>query len=338
MDRKVNISVIIPVYNAAATILRAADSVLMQDYDAVEIILVDDGSTDESGALCDELALHDERVRVIHKENGGVSSARNAGIEAASGEYVMFLDADDAVRPDTLSMMYRRGWDMILGGFSKIENMSVKESYQPSSECEYIGVGELSIFLDRTIGRRQSYLLNSACFKLFSLPLIRCHSLKFDESLKYGEDKMFVFSFLSHADKVRTVPEIIYDYILHPGSLSDDVVSDGHISQLFLLLESYIPLLARLKERFPSSQKLEELYHSDVIGRYVCRILTVFARKKSALMTKDNILRLYSYMSEDARLGIFSVRPGQIVNILLFKIGSPSFTMSFYRLSSRISR
>ncbi len=338
MDRKVNVSVIIPVYNAGSTIIRAVDSVLMQEFDTVEVILVDDGSTDESGTLCDELALHDNRVKVIHKENGGVSSARNAGIGMAEGEYVMFLDADDALRLGSLSAIYRRGWDMVLAGFSRIEDMSVKDAYVPSGECEYCGADEMASFIDRTIDRRHSYLLNSSCFKLFSLSLIRDHSIRFDENLRYGEDKMFVFSILYHADKVRTVPEIIYDYILQPVSLSSDLTSDGHISQLFLLLELYCPLLELLKTKFPLSRKLEELYHTDVIGRYVCRILTVFARKESAHMTEENISRLYAYMSEDSRLGVFSVRPGQIINILLYKIGRPSFTLSVYRLTSRISR
>lgn len=333
-----NISVIIPVYNACSTIVRAVDSILMQEFDPVEVIVVDDGSTDGSGAVCDELASQDERIRVIHKENGGVSSARNAGLEAAEGEYVMFLDADDAVRYGALASMYRRGWDMILGGFAKLQDLSVIESYRPACEAEYVDSYELASFLDRTIARKHSYLINSACFKLFSMDVIRRYGLRFDEELRYGEDKMFVFAFLSHARKVRTVPEILYDYILQPESLSSDLSSDGHLSQIFLLLERYRPLLAELQSRFPSSERIGGLYHADFIGRYVCRILTVFAKRRSELMTKENVSRLYSYMAEDSRLGLFSVRQGQILNILLYKIGSPSFAMSVYRLTSRISR
>lgn len=338
MDMKMNISVIIPVYNARETIERAVGSITVHEYEPVEVILVDDGSTDGSSELCDELASQDERIKVIHKENGGVSSARNAGLEAASGEYVMFLDADDAVRFDTLQMMYRRGYDLILGGFAKLQDMSVTESYKPAEEMEYRDANEVASFIDRTITRRHSYLLNSACFKLFRLSIIRDHGISFDEKLRYGEDKMFVFSFLCHVDKVRTVPDVVYDYMLQPGSLSSDLVSDSHLSQLLLLLDRYRPLLDALKTRFPASMSLEELYHVDFIGRYVCRILTVFACHKSAMMTEDNLALLYSYMKEDSRLGVFSLRPGQIVNILLYKIGKPSFTVAFYRFTSRMSR
>jgi hypothetical protein len=227
---------------------------------------------------------------------------------------------------------------MILGGFAKLQEMSVVESYKPSAEMEYRDVNEVANFLDRTITRKHSYLLNSACFKLFRLSIIRDNGIRFDEELRYGEDKMFVFTFLSHVNKILTVPDIVYDYILQPESLSSDLTSDNHLSQLFLLLERYRPVLEVLKSRFPSSIRLAELYHVDFIGRYVCRILTVFARGKSSLMTESNISTLYSYMSEDNRLGLFSLRPGQIVNILLYKIGKPSFTMAFYRFTSMMSR
>ena len=485
MGMKVNISVIIPVYNAGRTLIRAVDSILMQEYESMEVVLVDDGSTDDSAVLCDELASQEPRVRVIHKENGGVSSARNAGLEVAEGEYVMFLDADDVIRPDSLSMMYGKGWDMVLGGFAKLENLSIVESYVPDAMNEYRAVEEINAFLDSVIAKNHSYLLNSACFKLFRLSLIKendlrfdevlrygedkmfvfsflCHTrrvrtvpeivydyilqpgslssdlvsdshlsqifglmerylpllealkqrypvsvrlwdmvlggfaklenlsivesyvpdamneyraveeinafldsviaknhsyllnsacfklfrlslikendLRFDEVLRYGEDKMFVFSFLCHTRRVRTVPEIVYDYILQPGSLSSDLVSDSHLSQIFGLMERYLPLLEALKQRYPVSVRLRDLYHVDFIGRYVCRILTVFARYRSEFMTKENIALLYSYMSADKDLGLFSIRPGQIVNILLYKIGKPSFTASVYRLTSRRSR
>ena len=338
MDRRIDISVIIPVYNAGTTVVRAVHSILVQEYEPVEIIIVDDGSTDDSPLLCDDLASLDERVRVIHKENGGVSSARNAGLDAASGEYVMFLDADDAVRYGALASMYRSGWDLIAGGFAKVSGQSVLESYKPAGEEEFRNANEICRFLDTVIAKKHSYLLNSACFKLFRLSLIREQGLRFDEILRYGEDKMFVFSYLSCAEKIRTVPEIVYDYILQPGSLSADLTSDSHLDQIFRLLERYKPVLAALGERYAASGRVRELYHTDFVGRYVCRILTVFARRQSDLMTEENITLLYSYMAEDLRLGVFSIRLGQMVNILLYKIGKPSFTMSVYRLTSRRSR
>ena len=94
------ISVIIPVYNVESYLKRCVDSVRQQTYIDLEIILVDDGSTDDSGKLCDNLAAEDNRIRVIHKENGGASSARNTGIDNAKGEYIGFVDSDDIVSED----------------------------------------------------------------------------------------------------------------------------------------------------------------------------------------------------------------------------------------------
>lgn len=338
MERNVKISVIIPLFNACNTISRAVNSVLMQKFEELEIILVDDGSSDGSSSICDMLAQQDARVRAVHKENGGVSSARNRGIEEAQGEYLMFLDADDAIREGALARLYLPGWDMILGGFAKMKDGSVVESYQPSEDADYVDIPSVSSFLDRTIDKKHSYLLNSACFKLIRRSLIMQNSIRFDEDLKYAEDKIFVFSVLCHTEKVRTISDIVYDYILQSGSLSSDVRSDMHLKQIFCLLERYAPLLEKLVARYGSSKMTASLYHSDLVGRYVARILTEFSLRDSELMDRDSISLLYGYMSDDKALGLFSIRPGQILNILLFKIGKPETTISFYRFSSRISR
>ena len=99
------ISVIVPVYNTEQYLHRCIDSVLAQTYKDFELLLIDDGSTDSSGAICDEYAARDSRVKVFHKENGGVSSARRIGVEQSHGEFIYFVDSDDAILPDTLEMM-----------------------------------------------------------------------------------------------------------------------------------------------------------------------------------------------------------------------------------------
>ena len=102
---KETVSVIVPVYNIAAELPRCVESVLAQTWDALEVILVDDGSTDGSGSLCDSFARQDARVRVIHQKNAGVSAARNAGVSRATGEYLAFVDSDDYVEPELYEKM-----------------------------------------------------------------------------------------------------------------------------------------------------------------------------------------------------------------------------------------
>lgn len=106
MEQNPLISVIVPVYNVEAWLPRCVDSILSQTYEKLEILLVDDGSTDDSGAICEEYAKKDTRIQVIHKENGGLSSARNAGLDRASGEYIGFVDSDDWIEPEMYGEMF----------------------------------------------------------------------------------------------------------------------------------------------------------------------------------------------------------------------------------------
>ena len=329
------ISVIIPVYNAMDTLAGTVASVLSQDFDHLEVILVDDGSTDSSGMMCDEIAASDRRVRVLHKSNGGVSSARNAGIDAASGTYVMFMDADDFLNEGALSSMYVDDVDFVVAGFEKVAD-GKRQVFVPEISCLYDGKDRLCAFFDSLIKDDECYILNSPCFKLFRLDVIRENRLAFVEDLSYAEDKIFVMSFLLHANSVRTVAETVYRYVIRGGSLSSDMCSDAHIHQVFLLLGEYTPLLSKLESRYPGSRMLRRLYHMDVVSRYVCRILTSLAVRSSGMLNEENVSRLYAYMDADKDLGVFSVRTGQIINILLYKLHNPSFTCAFYKFTASV--
>lgn len=332
------ISIIIPVYNAAQSLDRCICSVLEQSYASFEAVLVDDGSTDDSTAICDRYAAEDSRVVVIHKTNGGVSSARNAGIEAATGDYIMFLDADDVLSLDALETLSNKDADMVVGGFRKVVSGHTSYERVPKYDRLYKGAEQLPAFFDDIIGKKDCYMLNSSCFKLYRRRIIMDNGLRFNEALKYGEDKIFVFSYLSLIGTVRTVDSVVYDYVQVEDSLSSDLKSDDHLRQVLILLKEYIPLLENLRSRYASSERLNALYHVDVVSRYIFRILTSFALRKSELLTSGNIAQLYSYMKEDGELGIFSVRLMQVPNVLLYRIGNPEFTRSCYAFTSSICR
>ena len=340
MTENIKISVIIPVYNAADFLPRAVGSILMQEYDDLEVIIVNDGSTDDSAAVCDELAEHDMRVRVIHKENGGVSSARNAGLDSARGEFVMFVDADDAIRDGALDKMYSKNSDFVLAGFEKIVGTAIKDKYRPSSDRTYNGTDSICVFFDKVLPRKNTYILNSACFKLFRRSILTDHGIRFVEGLSFAEDKMFVMTFLQYVERVRTIPFVVYSYFQRPGSLSCDMKSESHARHVFRLLEVYATVLKGLNERFAASKRISNLYHMDFVGRYVCRVLGILAMRKTDILTTENITLLYEYMSADTDLGLFSLRLGQIPNILLFKLGRPELTLRLYSLcaSLRVKR
>lgn len=331
---KCRISIIVPVYNAEDYLSRCLDSILDQSLTLYEVILVDDGSTDSSPLICDRYSATDPRFRTIHKPNGGVSSARNAGISLAKGEYLMFVDSDDLLLPDALEMMLDgiAGEDIVIGGYTAFVSGIVSKHVLPKQTRSYRG-SDISSFFENNI-RPNCEMLDAPWAKLFKRKAVG--DLRFCEDLSYAEDKLFVFTFLSMCTSVHTCDVPVYGYHLRPGSLGSDIVSDKHLMQLRRFLPAYSQVLDLMTRLYPGSVKLCSLYHKDVIGRYVCRQLNIFMTMRTQLLDQDYIKWLYDIMSRDSALGLFSIRPGQIFNILLYKIGRPALTVKVYHFTSKI--
>ena len=181
------ISVIVPVYKSEKTLRPCVQTLREQTVTELEILLVDDGSPDGCPRICDELAAEDGRIRVIHKENGGVSSARNAGIEAAEGEYLFFCDSDDWVEPDLLEKLLKaiEGTDIAICGFHH-HYLGRDVVKRPSAENASGEENFLTLY-------SQGYL-NMPWNKLFK----RALAGRFDESLSLGEDLLFNLAYLRH--------------------------------------------------------------------------------------------------------------------------------------------
>lgn len=331
---KVKISVVIPVYNAEEWLDRCLCSVLSQRFMSYEVILVDDGSTDSSPLICDRYSSTDSLFRTIHKKNGGVSSARNAGMNMSKGEYVMFLDSDDALFPDAMESLasVADGADFVMGGYRVFISGIPDREVIPSRRRRYDG-DEMAMFFDDNI-RRNCETLDAPWAKMFRRKSIG--DLQFCESLSYAEDKLFVFSFLASAQSASVCSKPVYAYHLRSGSLGSDVESDRHLIHLRRFLPAYADTIQSLSTRYSSSEKLQTLYHKDVIARYVCRILNIFMTRRTALLTDSYLSWVYGLMYADERLGIFSIRPGQVFNILLYRFGNIGFSISVYRLLSSV--
>ena len=165
MLNKIELSIIVPVYNVEEYITECIDSILAQTYKDWELILVDDGSTDNSGKICEEYALKDSRIKVIHKENGGLSSARNSGLDIAKGEYITFIDGDDFISPDTIEeniniLESQKGIDIIQ--YPVYYRYGKNDAYKKSIESKIISGKEQLWY---------SYMINeyhcSVCDKIF---------------------------------------------------------------------------------------------------------------------------------------------------------------------------
>ena len=207
------VTVIIPVYNGERHLCRCLDSVLRQAYEPLEVIVVDDGSTDATGQICREYARRDSRVRVLIQENGGVSSARNLGLAEADGAYILFVDADDHVSEDYVSglMDNPRADYLAAGCFAQTE----------SGSWNHWKTENLDISVDEL--RRDPELLNrvptgTVWARRYKLSMIREHGLRFAEDMHRGEDTMFNLNYLLHCDRIAVTEQAGYWYHCNPSS------------------------------------------------------------------------------------------------------------------------
>lgn len=208
------ISVIIPVYNVSGYLKQCLDSVIAQTYRNLEIILVDDGSTDGSGKICDEYAKQDKRIRVFHKENGGVSSARNTGLDQAGADYLCFVDADDVILSDYVMYLYKLltiyQADLSICGYVKLVNINEYKD----REKEYIRVYDKQAALKDMMYKHD--ITGYSCLKLYKKELL--NDIYYDEELKVAEDFDFVYKYLLNTEKAVVGSKILYIYRQHEES------------------------------------------------------------------------------------------------------------------------
>lgn len=220
------VSIIVPVYNAAKplgenkTVLhRCIDSILNQEYRDYELIVVDDGSKDESGKILDEYAAKDERINVIHKENSGVSNTRNLAIQNARGKYIQFLDADDWITTDATKSLVRTmeesKADLVIADFYRV----VGENTSHKGRIDSDKVLTRDEFADYMIQNPADYYYGVLWNKLYKKSIIDTYHLKMDASLSWSEDFIFNLEYLLHVKYVAPLQLPIYYYVKTEGSL-----------------------------------------------------------------------------------------------------------------------
>lgn len=203
MSRTPLISIVVPVYNAKNTLRRCIESIFAQTYSNFELLLIDDGSSDCSGVICDEYAVKDSRVRVFHKSNGGVSSARNLGLDNACGEWVTFCDADDFVFNKWLENFNieanRIDYDLI--GQSIRSDRPLDNKIIDKIETDYYAEIETSNPIEYCQSLFDSKILGYMVLKLFRRSIIKANNLKLDEGIKLREDLEFILRYIGFCNK-----------------------------------------------------------------------------------------------------------------------------------------
>lgn len=240
------VSIVIPVYNVQRYLCQCLDSILAQSYQNWEAILVDDGATDDSGAICDRYACSDSRFRVIHKENGGAASAKNAGLDVVSGEYVAFIDSDDYVEPRWLEKLMATAEaeqaDLVEFDFDRV--------YPTHSEPGNQYQEPIRIFTPREyLGQ---YLENWTS-SLFWTKLIRAelvHKIRFREERRCIDDEFFTYKVVSGAARIVRISDVLYHYRQRSSSAVFNVKNRRQIADdaLEVLIERYEWVCSRFPE------------------------------------------------------------------------------------------
>lgn len=238
------ISVIVPVYNAEKYLDSCIQSVLKQTYPNWELILIDDGSKDESGAIADRYKQTENRIQVVHQQNAGVSAARNQGLDMATGDYIVFLDADDELTTDCLNKLLKNAVenhaDIVAGKCSSDRNLT-----NPSGEIT-VWRGE-EVLKNALMDNPFTY---SACAKLFHRECIG--NTRFVPEIKINEDSYFIFQLLTKKTTFVGIEDEIYVYKENPDSASRAVFSD----KFFDILRVADLKFKKIQEDFPDLIKL----------------------------------------------------------------------------------
>lgn len=244
----IKVSIIVPIYNVERFLNKCVHSLLNQTLKEIEIILVDDESPDKCPEICDEYALKDSRIKVIHKKNAGLGMARNSGIEIATGEYITFCDADDFVDPNTYEIVYNKckinNLDMCCFQYRRISEDEGKIINTPYvSEHYFKGRPEINSFLMNVIGKDyenpSSYNYNmSSCMALFRRNLFIRSNVRYpSERIVASEDLVFLLYFLPHVDSIGIVSDILYNYRINPNSISQNFSKEKYQRLMNLLTE-----------------------------------------------------------------------------------------------------
>ncbi len=232
MQEKPKVSIIVPIYKVPQRFLcQCIESCINQTLKEIEIILVDDGSPDDCGNICDKYACKDTRVKVIHKENGGVSSARNIGIKNAIGEWIMFLDSDDwfEVNAVEIALQFVCKYNSDLIGFNHYYNSEKQEWLRKhispyiierkGRELKWFVLDMMFPFYDSCINSVETGAIRSVWGKLYRRNIISDNEMKFVEGLKISEDALFNIDYISYSKSVVLVDEYLMHYRVHSKSI-----------------------------------------------------------------------------------------------------------------------
>ncbi|UOR13784.1 glycosyltransferase family 2 protein [Halobacillus amylolyticus] len=243
------ISIVVPVFNVENFIRKCIESIQQQQFERFELILINDGSTDDSGKICEEYARTDKRIRVIHKQNGGVSSSRNVGIKNSKGDYIGFVDSDDLIEKEMYQKMYEvlktNNADIVSCGYRETSDFSgaTKEFVKPLNGKESIKGKQIMEDLEFLLTQNKILGYASVCNKLYKKTLIDNNNMLMNEKISIAEDLCFNINAFSCADSISAVNEALYIY----RRVNENSIMNQEAGSFYLHLDARREMLKALR-------------------------------------------------------------------------------------------
>ena len=250
------VSIILPIYNVEKYLSRCIESILNQTFTDLELILINDGSTDRCGEICDLYNKKDTRVNVIHKENGGVSSARNVGIDVAKGEFIGFIDPDDYIDEDAIEYLYKLAKenkaDISCYKMKTYKNGVLVSNLNKAEEIKiYVGEEIIKEYV------QNGTFLYSTCNKLYSKKLLQNEYSRFPTNIRYAEDALFNYYMLAKSCKLVFSNQQKYNYYINSGSVVSNIT------------EKRLDILKAQKEMFYFLKNRYGKYTNYIVRQYI---------------------------------------------------------------------
>lgn len=296
VERQPMLSIIVPVYKVEKYLSECVESIINQTYSDFELLLVDDGSPDRCPEICEDYAEKDSRIRVIHKENGGVSSARNVGIQNASGVYVMFVDSDDYLAPQMLEEMLCANGnkvDCVLSSLTYVYPKAEKNRSCNLPDIENLSFPDINRCFQEVF---DNYGFSAVYAKLYRRELIEAHEIYFNERFSILEDGMFVFDYLKQCKKLRLLSGAYYQY----RQAEDDSLMKRFNSNADQALAEYY------HKTYWIRQYLDEINQkklsTSIFSTYINFLMQIYYRSTLSSSEKAAMLKRYAGLAEEIGL------------------------------------
>jgi glycosyltransferase involved in cell wall biosynthesis len=336
------VSIIIPVYNTEKHLATCIDSVLSQSYTNLECILINDGSLDDSGKICDNYQLFDERIKVIHKENGGVSSARNKGLDIANGEWIVCVDSDDWIGKEYINEFVKASAnaDIVIQGYCRhFSPKKIKKhspvAWQDSGEEAFEKLSDLYLNINPTI-------LHGVLSKMFKKKILDDNHLRYKEFTQDGEDFLFSLSYLFYVNTISVISSAAYHYMTYHSCLTKTVFDIEKYTSWNL---DIISAAVKISNKYKSSRTLVNVIISNRIKAVVsmCYLKSYVPKEKrlktlSLMLPLLNVEILNNIRGKYAVLRLhnfFSIKALDSIMFFYIRIFGPPIRNIHYKLTGK---